>query len=686
MRRKWAVSMIALAVITLASWLSTSAAGADTVGGLVELYPWPEDAVNLVKNSSFEEVDSTGKVAGWDVGSPEHFSPALDVSRSGLRSLRLEDSHLAPYTPLASQPLALEPGWYTLRGWMKAVNAGTNTRGAGGRISVSHGKSPVISGTTDWTQVERRSFPILPGESASIRLEAYRKPAGTLFFDDIEVRRLIPPVVEGFLRYPNYRGILFDDRPQTIQMSVTLRPEEAKARLSDLTVRLSLSGEGAESAVASVEENPSKPAFLMTLDARTVLPGTYTLRLQALRQGTRALLFEYPPYRVVKLPAKARKGLGVYVDSDNVLVVNGQRTIVLGIYDTSGYSNRPSAYEPRISKIAEASINMYLNYWLGRAPVPALNALMTTLGKYGIGYLHTVNTWYAGDKNWPGTATCRDQTADALGQDGFTACMAAALGTNPGLVGWYTADERPADQVERVFHQYTILRQNNPGGVTFIAQNRPVELVRWRDAVDVMGVDPYPIYNIPEGTLSPLEMVTDWVEQAQAAVGGSRPVWAVIQFFKFGSKGHWPTYEELRTMSWMAIVEGAKGLFYWSYGAKGLSWVKDPEVKEQRWKDLVRVTNEIKSLEPALLSPSAPEILASHSPSGTIRILPRRVGETRYLIAVNNTPRAVQAEFRLSELARSVEVIGEGRTVELKAPNRFSDLFSAYVTHVYKIR
>ena len=670
------IALLALS-IALAGVLPVPAHG--ETGGLETLYPWPEDPTNLVQNPSFEALG-----ANWKINLPSYFFPTTTDFHTGLWNLQLQDSNLAPYYPLATQAPALKPGWYTLRGWIKAVNAGTNTSGAGGRISLSRGNSPVVSGTTDWTQVERRSFPILPGESASVRLEAYRKPDGTIFFDDIEVHRQIPPAVEGFLLYPNYRGVLFEDRSQTIQVSVTVRPEEVGLTLADLAVRLFLETEGGL-VVASQVVTPAAGQFGLSLDASAAPLGYFRLRLQALRAGSGEVLFEYPAYRIVKLSADARALLTTYVDSDNVLVVNGQRTFVLGIYDTSGYSNLPSVYEPRISKIAEAPINLYLNYWLGGTPVSALNALMTTLQRYGMAYLHTVNTWFPDSSNWPGFLTCNGQTANSLGQDGFTACMAAALGTNSGLAGWYTADERPADQVERVFHQYTVLRQNDPGGVTFIAQNRPGELVRWRDATDVMGVDPYPIYSIPEGSLSPLEMVTDWVEQAEAAVEGSRPVWGVIQFFKFGSNGHWPTYDELRTMSYMAIVAGAKGLFYWSYGANALSWVSDPTLKEEYWQRLVRVTTEIKSLEPALISPDAPEILSAYSPAGTIRVLAKQVGDTRYLITVNNTAQAgIVATFTLAAGGDHVEVIEEERTIPVNGTT-FSDAFSPYQVHVYKI-
>jgi hypothetical protein len=259
------------------------------------------------------------------------------------------------------------------------------------------------------------------------------------------------------------------------------------------------------------------------------------------------------------------------------------------------------------------------------------------------------------------------------------------LGSHPALAGWYTADERPSDQAERVFHQYKILREYDPDGVTFIAQNKLRELSWWRDAADVIDAHRYPIYNIPEGRLSPLEWVLGSTDAAQDAVERSRPVWSVIQYFPHGRKGHWPTYDELRTMSYMAIIAGAKGLFYWSYGAKGLAWVKDDEAREALWQRLVKVTKEIKTLEPALLSRDAPEILTNRTVVEGIRFLAKKVDNTRYIFAVNSSPEERQATFVLHDRAKTATVIGEGRAISLQAGNSFTEHFAPYAAHVYKI-
>ncbi|MGH9336464.1 MAG: hypothetical protein ACRD21_22230, partial [Vicinamibacteria bacterium] len=472
--------------------------------------------------------------------------------------------------------------------------------------------------------------------------------------------------------------VLFEDRSQTIQLSV--RSHSGAARE---LVRISLE-DPSGTVLAKVEENVSADErSVVEIDASKAPPGRLRLRLQALDAPSGSIGFEYPAYEIVKMPASARSSLATYVDTDNVLVVDGKRRFVLGIYDTSGRSKKQSFYAKRISKIAEAKFNFYINYWLGGASADEIEALTTALRRFDMSYLHTVNMWYEKNAYWPKQTACDGTMSGTHGQTAFTLCMARELGDLPGFAGWYTADERDADEAAPVFEQYRLLRQADPDGIAFIAQNRPGEIGRWRDAADVFGVDPYPIFNIPEGKLSPFHTVTRWVETANERVESSRPVWGVIQFFQHGAKGHWPTYDELRTMSYMAVISGAKGLLYWSYGARGLAWVKDPEAKKTYWERLVRVVEEFHELEPVLLTPDAPGVVESVSGAG-IRFLAKELDGTRYIFAVNNTRSPIEAEFRLSQGASQATVLKEERTLAI-SERKLADSFGPYAVHVYRI-
>ena len=66
-------------------------------------------------------------------------------------------------------------------------------------------------------------------------------------------------------------------------------------------------------------------------------------------------------------------------------------------------------------------------------------------------------------------------------------------------------------------------------------------------------------------------------------------------------------------MSLMAITEGARGLFYWSFGQRALGSVRNEQRRREYWQRALAVTKEIKQLEPALVAPDDPGIVSSVS-------------------------------------------------------------------------
>jgi hypothetical protein len=101
----------------------------------------------------------------------------------------------------------------------------------------------------------------------------------------------------------------------------------------------------------------------------------------------------------------------------------------------------------------------------------------------------------------------------------------------------------------------------------------------------------------------PLESVGEHVK-ATKAVAGKRKVWAVLQamswedfpeFIVKGPKtGRFPTWIELRFMSYDAILAGAEGLWYYVYNAKGKSLGDKPDELQR----LTAVTKEIRAMAP----------------------------------------------------------------------------------------
>jgi hypothetical protein len=211
-----------------------------------------------------------------------------------------------------------------------------------------------------------------------------------------------------------------------------------------------------------------------------------------------------------------------------------------------------------------------------------------------------------------------------------------------------------------VFRQYRALAAAAPGSVTYgvLGDGKERQAPLWRDALDVMGLDPYPIVK-PAGQ-NDLAMVGEWTRLGQDAVHRSRPVWMVLQYFPLTAAGGWPSEADLRAMSWMAVIEGARGLLYWSFGEKGLAWVKDARVREQKWAELVRVTKELKALEPVLLAPDA-RVVSRESSGGAVRAL-GKVGPDgiRYLFAYNSRHAPTRVTFTLAAPAVETRDLATG--------------------------
>jgi hypothetical protein len=135
----------------------------------------------------------------------------------------------------------------------------------------------------------------------------------------------------------------------------------------------------------------------------------------------------------------------------------------------------------------------------------------------------------------------------------------------------------------------------------------------------------------------------------------------VIQYFPLTTAGGWPTAAEIKTMSWMAIIEGARGLLYWSFGEKGLAWVKEPRQREQRWAELVRVTKEIKALEPVLLAPDV-AVVSRESSGGAVRTLGKAMPDgARYLFAYNSRGAPARVTWTLAAPAAETFDLATGR-------------------------
>jgi hypothetical protein len=650
------------------------------VGGLTALPAAEAPSPNLLKNPGFE-LAADGAVTGWGIRAGGPWS--LESGRSGGAALRMTGADRQQMVAILEQAVTLEPGLYTVEAWMRTQALGERAPRSGARICLDARPrfnwwqcSPVASGTTQWTALKQTGIAVRERGSYRVTVGAYGAPDGTAWFDDVSLRELRKPPLDVFLLAPNFRGMLFEDRPPLVRVALTAA---AGSR-----VRLALVDEAGGAAAREREVTLSGPSMTAELDAAG-LPGAAWLLRAELLDGAGTPTYRYPDHRILRVPARARDELRVWYDERNVTHLAGKPRFVLGLYTTSGYSTTRATYAQGqngwgIARMAEAPMNMLINYHLGRAPIPALTTYMDELYDRGIHYLQTVNFYHREDAQYREI----EYPAAREGEVALNRWVARTLSAHRGLAGFYTADERPAEIVPKVFAQRQVLAAAAPGTVTYAVLGDGLERQAplWRDAVDVLGLDPYPVLK-PSGQ-NDLAMVGEWTRLGQDAVKGSRPLWMVIQYFPLTSLGGWPSYGDLKTMSWMAIIEGAQGLLYWSYGEKGLAWIKDPRTREEKWSELVRLTKEIHALEPVLL---APDVEVARASAPAVRALGKRTADgARYLFAYNTTGNPTTVSWTLTAPATGIVDLDAQAPVPGVERERFTATFRPYEVKRYLIR
>lgn len=656
---------------------------------------------NLLLNNSFEELDVNNKPLNWS-GSAA-FSIDSTIAKSGTKSYKMKDAPNFPYTESASQQIYLKKGSYTINGWIKTNLYDPNPNDSITpcvRINLAGKTSKCISGLTDWQYVEVKNIVITQDGNAAFRLESWNEPGGEAWFDDLELREEIPPPIDVFMLYPNYRGYLFDDQSSQMKFDITITPPPS-TQLNDWKIVAEVWDENSNIKLSSQIFNLSTNNFIANIDgSRLSLGKPYLIRFKLVRLIDNATIYEYPPYRIFPVSGSVRSSMVISFDENNRILFKGKPKFLIGVYDSGmGYSNTESFWEDTLfstsssgyRRLNELPINLYNNYWYGETPVSSMQAMSNVLQKKGVYFIHTGNCFGSGfNKNFP-----------IYINDSYL----SQLSNIDNLAGFYIMDECIPELAKQVFDSALRLKKFKPDGINFGASTDPKTLFYWREVVDLLSTDPYPLYGAEPQTGYKLNQVADWTKATKETLKNSRPFATVIQFFQFTSLGRWPKLDELRNMSYMAITEGANGIFYWSLGANALAYICPDETqnqdldgdgvygeyKQRVWcqermeyfNRLKSVVQELNSLQSPLSSLDNPNLLTFNS-NPNIRTRIKYANNKGYLIAYNYTNINQDTTFTWAQKPTQVLVYNEGRILPLNGSS-FTDNFGPYQAHIYEI-
>lgn len=214
------------------------------------------------------------------------------------------------------------------------------------------------------------------------------------------------------------------------------------------------------------------------------------------------------------------------------------------------------------------------------------------------------------------------------------------------MLAWYLYDEPevsklPLAELEKLDKR---VKDWSPKQKTVFVMGEGVASFTYGGVADALMVDWYPVPHLR------LESVGEQVSMLKAGAAikdparQNKPAWAVLQAFDWigypqrrkPAVGGFPTFEQVRFMTYLSIARGAEGIFYFTYnGSDGIPLPARPE----RWGIYQRIAAELNALMPALKKGKPGVLPPGLDPQLAYRAI--RQGGKDYLILLNASEASV---------------------------------------------
>ena len=229
---------------------------------------------------------------------------------------------------------------------------------------------------------------------------------------------------------------------------------------------------------------------------------------------------------------------------------------------------------------------------------------------------------------------------------------------HPALLGWYISDEPNGNNIspEQLEEIYSVIKDYDPWHPVSIVFMAPFRVAKkYSGALDIVMADPYPIPDLP------VTLAGDVADLLGTEFKGKRPFWIVPQ--AFGGGELWsrePTIQEIRSMTWQSVINGATGIQY--FVRQGLNYFPKSAAT---WSECGRIAVEVAELTPWLLSDE--ETLPVESSSKNVIVTSRLHSGQLIIMAVNKVNEPVSISFRVTGVNNGkARVLFENRMVSVK--------------------
>ena len=238
--------------------------------------------------------------------------------------------------------------------------------------------------------------------------------------------------------------------------------------------------------------------------------------------------------------------------------------------------------------------------------------------------------------------------------------MVDQLKVHPSMRGYNLIDDATPDRNELMRLAVQVFRERDPGRP---ASPMMVEKDFGQQVFDYVKPDAFLTYNYPaDETTTPCSWTRTFVDEIRYTTRtkpASVPLWLVLQthrttFGADGSKLRYPTAEEVRLQNWMAVGEGAQGIWWFIYSSQqGWLGLRDQPLLYAEVSDIAKRTTALPRFTKQVDQVSAGSNYASTMTDSN---------GARYIVAANTSCAARAVTLSSSSLAGRLLDVETGET------------------------
>lgn len=589
-----------------------------------------EDSPNLCPDPAFSNT------AKWRSGSEYKLAPGEGMN--GNTALLVQRSNPKSYRLLPREIKGLIPNTaYDFGVWVKGENIQMQMKGMdkrGGTLCIefyykgkymSGGSYPLgVYGSKDWTLVKGKVTTPPKFDKANICFYLGKYTIGKAWFYSPYIRKDVPYWKAGLLCPVMNNAVKAGQ--QKLIFSSYLYGLKADQFVVDVSVIHA--GKSEQKLSAPIKHN----RITVSVELK---PGKYLLKLSLINKTSREKRLEKEITVQVLDPATTPPRNAVFIDNRGRTWINGKKFLPIGLYTnhkSSGFKKWDHRWRSADTQnLKNSPFNCIMPYdgmsWRHEGSklsgIAAQREVMDELNSNGIKVIFSVKDIRHKWDKWQG----------AKGMNAVVRKVVESFRDHPALLAWYTNDEKGVEPLD--INRRRLIGELDPFHPTWQVQCVYYKFKEHQGASDIFGVDPYPIVKGGKD----MKLVEKNMKLAMEAVGfdNNIAIWTVPQIFPWSQhrgfeKPCWPTEVQIRSMSLLMAIMGAKGFVMYSYA----NLFKNSEADFQKhWPDVCNAAQALSDISPFILGDPAPPQMEVKTVKGNIKAgaFTADNGETCVLIA-----------------------------------------------------